>query len=73
MTTERYTFLMEDEHPLTAEEMLEGWHFCCEFDGLLVGPGMTELEFCQCHDRSHPVYATTPVSLPITLNMDDLK
>jgi hypothetical protein len=49
MTKERYRDLMRDEHlELTADEIFEGWHFCHDFDGLLVGPGMTECEFCHC-------------------------
>jgi hypothetical protein len=34
--------------PLTPEEIAEGWHFCLEWDGLLVGPGMDELKYCNC-------------------------
>lgn len=50
MTEERYNLLMESEEPLTEQEIAAGWHFCSEFDGLLVGPGMSEQEFChyQC-------------------------
>jgi len=33
---------------LTGKEIDEGWHWCCEWDGLLVGPGMEELEVCRC-------------------------
>ena len=36
MTDKRYADLMADENlELTKEEILEGWHFCWEFDGLL--------------------------------------
>lgn len=49
MTKNRYAELMVDDHlDLTTEEIKEGWHFCVEFDGLLVGPGSSELEFCRC-------------------------
>lgn len=49
MTPERIKELEEDDvSSLTIEECLAGWHFCYEWDGLLVGPGMPELEFCQC-------------------------
>lgn len=42
MTDERYNFLMRsDEYRLTDEEWKEGWHFCVEWDSLLVGPGMS--------------------------------
>lgn len=47
MTDERWKHLMNDDKArLTPEERAEGWHFCHEFDGLLVGPGMRETEFC---------------------------
>lgn len=59
MTKERWLALMEDDSlKLTAEEIQEGCHFCCEFDGLLVTPGMGELACCQCLPKEHPVYAT---------------
>ena len=47
MSLARYWSLMaSDEERLTAEEIAAGWHFCMEWDGLLVGPGMEELEMC---------------------------
>lgn len=49
MTDERWKELMEnDDVPLTDKEMVEGWHFCPEWDGLLVGPGMDEMDVCLC-------------------------
>lgn len=49
MTSERYDELMwdnTDEHlHLSKEEMDEGWHFCNEFDGLLV-KGDPKEEYC---------------------------
>lgn len=33
---------------LTKEEMAEGWHWCPEWDYMLVGPGMKELDTCLC-------------------------
>jgi hypothetical protein len=46
MTPERYQQLSDDrELPLTEEEFNEGWHFCYEFDGLLV-KGDPKDEFC---------------------------
>lgn len=49
MSDERYKALMQnDDVQLTEEELKQGWHYCYEFDGLLVGPGMGELEFCTC-------------------------
>lgn len=41
--------MQNDQLSLTTEEMKAGWHFCTEFDGLLVGPGMkSEQECCTC-------------------------
>lgn len=61
MTEQRYQELMEnDSKELTKEEIAQGWHFCTEFDGLLVGPGSTELAVCKCWPKDHPVYQTTP-------------
>jgi hypothetical protein len=52
MTDARYNQLMNcpnEAIALTPEEMAEGWHFCCEFDGLLIGPEMKEeMEICSC-------------------------
>lgn len=57
MTTGRWGELMRDDSlELTPEEIKAGWHFCVEFDGLLVGPGMDELQFCQplnCPEREN--------------------
>lgn len=59
MDNERYAFLMGPTEPnLTQEEIDLGWHFCHEYDGLLVGPGMGELDCCSCHPKDHPVYKT---------------
>jgi len=33
---------------LTEREIQEGWHFCPEWDGLLIGPGMEEYKACLC-------------------------
>lgn len=33
---------------LTRSEIDEGWHFCREWDGMLVGPGMPEMKACGC-------------------------
>lgn len=31
---------------LTPKEIDEGWHYCSDWDGLLVGPGTPEAESC---------------------------
>lgn len=49
MTDERWSQLFEsNSEPITEEENKMGWHFCMEFDGLLVGPTMGEWTSCQC-------------------------
>jgi hypothetical protein len=56
---EQYQYL-EEGGKLTPDEIVLGWHWCAEFDGLLVGPGMGELNFCSCLPGNHPVYSTKP-------------
>lgn len=37
LTDERYNYLSDNfEALLTEDEIAEGWHYCYEFDGLLV-------------------------------------
>jgi dCMP deaminase len=49
MTDERWEELMNNYNSeFTQEEIKQGWHFCHDFDGLLVGPGMGEVHFCRC-------------------------
>jgi hypothetical protein len=54
MNNQRYNELMDwhcmatEPLLLTEEEIAEGWHFCYDWDYLLVGPGMSELEACGC-------------------------
>lgn len=49
-----------DSEPLTQPEIEVGWHWCREFDGLLIGPGMSELHCCYCLVPTHTVYSTAP-------------
>jgi len=52
MDNKRWLYLETNvDAKLTKEEMEEGWHWCCEFDYLLVGPGMQEMEYCLCFDE----------------------
>ena len=53
MADERWRTLMEDPRvELTEEEIARGWHFCWDWDGLLVGPGMAERDCCSCFKHS---------------------
>lgn len=67
MTEERYSFPVSKDGqlvPLSKSEIEEGWHYCSEFDGLLVGPKMSELNCCRCLPSDHHVYATAPIEEP---------
>jgi len=47
MDKERWRYVMGNyDAKLTEDEVKEGWHFCYEWDSLLVGPGMPEGEVC---------------------------
>lgn len=55
MKDKRWKELMADENgTLTKEEMEQGWHWCLDFDLLLVGPGMGEQHNCHCFDKPNP-------------------
>ena len=59
MTPERYAALTADENgALTEAEKGAGYHFCPDWDFLLIGPGFAELEGCCCQDniynKGHP-------------------
>ena len=51
MSLERYKCLMKGTGPcirLSENEMKEGWHFCSEWDDLLIHPDSAEFQFCSC-------------------------
>jgi hypothetical protein len=49
MTDQRWKLLMNnDQEKLTQAEIDAGWHFCAEWDGLLVGPDTEEMDACTC-------------------------
>lgn len=49
MTRERYRQLMGDQSlKLTPEELAEGWHFCPDWDFLLIHESDGEAEGCTC-------------------------
>lgn len=76
MTNERWKECSEsdDFNCLTPSEIKQGWHWCVEFDGLLVGPGMTELRHCHCWPPKHKVYKTMPpFEGPFTIKESDIE
>lgn len=68
MTQARWDELMEPdaECNLTPRETVQGWHFCPDWDGLLIGPGCGELRACYCLTISHPAR-----SVPESTTLDD--
>lgn len=45
----RRKYLIEKKgEALTKEEVADGYHFCKDWDGLLVGPDDPEVESCTC-------------------------
>ena len=60
----RWHQLMEfDDLKLTTEEIKQGWHFCHDWDGLLIGPGMAEQEACLCRKVTVKIPIPTKSSL----------
>jgi hypothetical protein len=51
MNRERYIELDNSGTGLTKEEWEAGWHWCLEWDDMLVGPGTQEALVCSCN---HP-------------------
>lgn len=47
MTEERYRTLEYGESVLTYEELNEGWHFCPDWDFLLIQDGQSEPCCCE--------------------------
>ncbi len=62
MEEERWLKLMEsDSLKLTDDEIRDGWHFCGDWDGLLVGPTMPmEQDCCTCFRGIAPPAPSPP-------------
>lgn len=59
MTNERWQHLMSnDDENLTEQELADGYHFCLEWDGLLVGSDDPEMVagICTCLPPDHKLY-----------------
>jgi hypothetical protein len=48
MTNERYMEIEKAGCGITQEEWNAGWHWCYDWDCMLVGPGMQAQESCLC-------------------------
>jgi hypothetical protein len=79
MDIKRYNELMRNEDlKLSKSEIKDGWHFCYEWDELLIGPGMGEMEYCTCSDvdktlhRKMVASQKSNKSLLTTVSEDDI-
>lgn len=52
MDITRWEALMHGLEKLTNKEVIEGWHFCDDWDYLLIGPEMDEYIECCVHKRN---------------------
>lgn len=41
-------FLEMNNKQLSEEQIAQGWHNCPDWDDLLIGPGMVEMQYCIC-------------------------
>lgn len=55
-----YYGIMAGDCPIGQRDIEQGWHFCWEYDGLLVGPGCPELMECECLPKDHQAYLCIP-------------
>lgn len=56
LTVERFHELENDwSLRLTKEEVAEGWHWCDDWDGLLIHPTMKEADACLCFKEKENV------------------
>lgn len=76
MDIKRYNELMKNEDlKLSKAEIKDGWHFCYEWDELLIGPGMGEMEYCSCSDVDKTLHrkmiATQQCNKVLTTELED--
>lgn len=50
MDKQRYNDIVNERSELTTEEVEQGWHYCLEWDFRLIGPGMREMQACECYN-----------------------
>lgn len=61
MSPERYSELEEGESELTSEEIAAGWHFCLEWDFMLINACDPDGEKCDCKIGGDDHSAISPV------------
>ena len=50
MERERYLAVQRGDEELTEQEIADGWHFCWEWDEMLIHPSWPEAEACTCEE-----------------------
>jgi hypothetical protein len=60
MDRERQIELDRSGEGLTKEEWDQGWHWCYEWDSMLVGPGMEEALSCSCSHHAIEAWKESP-------------
>lgn len=48
----RHRALEMGQGELTDTEKADGWHFCNDWDGMLIHPSDKEAECCTCHPKT---------------------
>ncbi len=49
---DRWRHLNKTGEALTPQEIAAGWHYCHDWDGLLIHPGDPEAECCSCRPEA---------------------
>ena len=48
MTVNRWAAINHGAEPLTPEDIANGWHFCPDWDYMLISKAMPETDVCTC-------------------------
>jgi hypothetical protein len=72
MSKDRYNFLMENwDEKLTPEEFAAGWHWCLEWDGMLVGTDSIEALVCSCNHPAIEAWKASEDGKKLQKELDD--
>lgn len=70
MDRERFLELDRSGAGLTEQEWEQGYHWCYEWDGMLVGPGQDEALFCSCQHPAIETWKRSPEALAMQAAME---
>lgn len=71
MNRERYNELNQSGTGLTKEEWEAGWHWCNEWDGLLVGINTDEALVCSCNHPAIEAWKESEAGKKLQKELDD--